>query len=163
MSSWYYFLYLYMLILTLFSHCYIENVQCFSHHYKLIWTFKTHWVESSTQSSWFIHNTLFLIILCLISPLLYKCYVSCKSLTTAYTNLGFNSSSLTLLVPMSEKCRLPSHHTFLCIFHSSPFFTKWILLEILMVCLVYLPLLAIHKYALLSNILRGACSGTTYG
>ena len=54
---------IYTWFLTLFSHYFIEQFSmlflCFSaqkHHSKLIWTFQTHWVESSTQSSIVINN-----------------------------------------------------------------------------------------------------------
>ena len=39
----------------------------------------------------------------------------------------------------------------------------FILLEMFMVCLVYLPLLATQTSDLLSNIMIGDCSGTTSG
>ena len=63
---------------------------------------------------------------------------------------------------MYSNFRHPSHHTFLCRLHSSPFITKWILLEMCLVCLVYLPFLDIHTSYLISNIMRGTYYGTTY-
>ena len=82
-------------------------------------------------------------------------------LTTAYPNIGFNSSHLILLVPVSSNCRPLSHHAILCRCHYSKFRSKWILLEMFLLCLVSLPLFTIHTYHLLCNIIRGACSGTT--
>ena len=84
-------------------------------------------------------------------------------LTIVYSNRGFKLSPLILLVPMSDNLRSPSHHTILCRFHSSPFLTKFILLEMCLLCLLYLPLLDIHKSDLLSNIMRDDYYGTTSG
>ena len=86
-----------------------------------------------------------------------------SSLTIAYTNPGFNSSSLTFSVPMSDNFRPSSHHTFLCRFYYSPFLKRWIFLEMCLVCLVFLPFFSIHTSYFLSNIIRGYCSRTTYG
>ena len=86
-----------------------------------------------------------------------------SSLTIAYADLGFNLSFLTFMFPMYDSFRPLSHHTILCRLHSSPFLKQWILLEICLVCLMLLPLLAIHTYDLLSNIIRGSCYGTTSG
>ena len=49
-------------------------------HYKLIWTFQNHWVESSAQTSWVIHSTCFIRLLYILSPLLYKCSFNCQVL-----------------------------------------------------------------------------------
>ena len=95
-----------------------------------------------------------------ITPLV-KVFSQLSSLTIAYPNIGFNSFSLTLLVPMSANYRPPSRKNILCIFHYSPFVTKCILLEMYMVWFLFLPLLSIHIADLLSNIIRVACSGTT--
>ena len=46
-------------------------------------------------------------------------------------------------------------------FHSSPFLTKWVLLEICLVCLMSLQLFSIHKSDFLSNIMRWARFGIT--
>ena len=86
-----------------------------------------------------------------------------SSLSIEYTNLWFNLSSLTCLVPMFVSCRPPSYHTVLCKFYYSPFLSKCVHLAIRLIFLVSLPLLAIHIADLLSNIIRGACYGTTYG
>ena len=92
---------------------------------------------------------------------LVQVFCQLSSLTIEYPNIGFNVSSLKLLVPISFSCRPPPHHTILYKLHSSPFLRKWILLEICLVCLVYLPLLAIYTADLPYNIMRGACYGTT--
>ena len=81
-------------------------------------------------------------------------------LTIVYPNLGFNSSFLTLLVPISDSYRSSSYHTVLFKFHSLPFLKKCILLVQCLVCLVSLPFLAMQKPDLLYNIIRVACSGT---
>ena len=95
-----------------------------------------------------------------ITPLV-KVFCQLSSLTIAYSNMGFNSFSLTLLVPISSSCRPPSHHTILCRLNYYSFFTMCILLEICMACLVSLPFLAIHKFNLLYNIIRSAFNETT--
>ena len=64
---------------------------------------------------------------------------------------------------MSANCRPLSYRTVLCNFHSLTFFTECILLEMFMVCLVSLPLFAIHTSDLISNIIRSDCFGTTFG
>ena len=56
----------------------------------------------------------------------------------------------------------PSQHTVLGKFHSSPFLTKLIILEICLVCLVFLPLLAINIADFIYNIIIGTFYGTTY-
>ena len=63
---------------------------------------------------------------------------------------------------MSDSWRPPSDHTVLCKLHFSQFLTKWILLEICLLCLMYLPFLATQIDYLSSNIMRGACYGTIY-
>ena len=42
-----------------------------------------------------------------------KVFCQLSSLTIAYPNIGFNSSSLTFLVPMSVSCRNPPHYALL--------------------------------------------------
>ena len=64
---------------------------------------------------------------------------------------------------MYYNCRPPSHHTIFFILQFSPFLTKCTLLAMCLVCLAYLPFLAIHTEDLLSNIIRGAASGTISG
>ena len=122
-------------------------------------SFQTHWT-CKTQYSKFIRTLVLQNLLSSITSLL-KVFCRFSSLTIAYHNLGLNSSCLPFLVLMSTNVRPISHHTFLCIFHYSPFITKRILLETCMVCLVSLPLLSRHKDDLLSNIMRGYCSGIT--
>ena len=87
MRSCSYFLYLYMVLLILFSQCFIEQFSMiFSAfktqvcHSKIIWTFQNHWVESSTQYSWIIHGTCFIRLLYILSTLLYKCSFNCQVL-----------------------------------------------------------------------------------
>ena len=81
-----------------------------------------------------------------------------SSIAIEYPNLGFNSSSLVLLVPGYVSCRSSLHHTIVCKFHYSPFFTKFILLEMRLVCFVSLPFLDMHIADLISNIIRCVCS-----
>ena len=63
---------------------------------------------------------------------------------------------------MFANYRPPSHHTVLCIFNSSPFIETLILMGICPVCLFSLPFLFVHTADFISNIMRGAYSGTTY-
>ena len=84
-------------------------------------------------------------------------------LTIVYPNLGFNSFSLTFLVPMYSSCRNPLRHTVMWKFRSLSFITKCILLERCLVFLVFSIFLAINTAYLISNIKRGACSWTTFG
>ena len=136
------------------------SFQYYFHVSNLIQTFKTDWVEASTQSSLFIQNS------CSIDYTV-SCNHSCtivmpqlSSLTMIYFILGFKSLSLTFLVTMYFNCRLPSHQSISCILQFSIFLTKCILLVMCLVWLVSLPLLAIQTADLLSNIIRGDSSGT---
>ena len=86
-----------------------------------------------------------------------------SSLTIAYPNLGFNSSSLKYLVQMYVSSIPTSNYTVLRRLYYSPSTTKWILLEIFLVCLVFSSSLSEHTADFLSNITRGACYRTTYG
>ena len=97
-----------------------------------------------------------------ITPIVQVFY-KLSNITISYTNPGFNSYSLTLWITMSADCRPTSHQTLLCRFHSSPFFTKWIILAMCMVFLMPLPLLDIHTFYFLSNIMRGVCYETLSG
>ena len=92
-----------------------------------------------------------MIILYSITPLVQVFCLQFSSLTIIYFIFGVRSGSLTLLVPMSANCRPPSHHYILCILHFSPFLTKYILLAMCTVCLVSLPLLAMHIADLISR------------
>ena len=119
------------------------------------------WILNSIQSVHSEHiflHTLMYSITSLVQ-VLYKL----SSLTIVYPNLVFNSPPLTLLVGIYSNCRLPSHHTFFCWFLSSPVFTKCILIAIYLMFFLSLPLLYIHTYDLISNIIRGGRFGTTYG
>ena len=84
-------------------------------------TCQTHLVDSiSTQSSQ-VNRTYF--IKTLISPITPLLQVFCQlsSFTIVYYNIVFSSSSLTILDPVSENCRPPSHHIFFCRFNFSFF------------------------------------------
>ena len=72
-----------------------------------------------------------------------------------------NSSSLTLLVLMSNNWISPSYYTVLWRFQYSSFLTKFIHLVMCLVCLVSLPFLSIHTAELLSNIMISAYYLTT--
>ena len=96
-----------------------------------------------------------------ITPL-SRVFYQFSILIIACPNLGFNSYSLTFLVPMSDNCRPLSNHTVFFRLHSLPFLTNCILMEMCLLCLVYLPLFSIHTAYLLSNIIRRDCSVTTY-
>ena len=117
-------------------------------------------VSNSIQS---IHSE-HIVIQTLLYPVtpLWQLLCQFSSLTIAYPNIVLNSSSLALLVQMYASFRTPSHHTVLWKLHSSPFLTKWILLEICLVFLVYLQLFSIQIDDLLSIIMSVSCSGTTH-
>ena len=98
------------------------------------------------------------------------CHPSCTSvlyqlsiITIIYFIIGVKSCSPTFLVAISANCRPPSHQLILCILHFSPFLTKFIILEMCLVCLVSLPLLVIHIADLLSKTIRGAFYNTISG
>ena len=95
--------------------------------------------------------------------LILKVFCQVSRLTIEYPNPGFNSSSLTFLVPIYASYRHTSYHTVLYIFQSSTFLTKCILLEICIVCLVSLPLLAVHIADFIFNIMIDDYSGTKSG
>ena len=102
-----------------------------------------------------LHNLMYTV-----TPLL-QVFCQLSIITISYPNLGLNSSSLTLLVPISVNCISPSHHTVFYKLLSSTFLTNCILLEMCLVCLVFFPCLDMHIADLISNIIRGAWSGTT--
>ena len=119
--------------------------------------------------SWFLNSIQYshsehIVFHTLMYPVASIWQVLCQfsSLTISYYNLWFNSYSLTFLVPMSDSCRTPSHHTVLWKFHYSPFLTKFVILEIYLVYLVSLKFLSIHISYFIYNIMKGACYGTTY-
>ena len=85
-----------------------------------------------------------------------------SSLTIVYSNLVFNSSSITFFSPISDDFRPPSYHNFLYKLNALQFLTKCILLQMCLICLVSLPFLFIHT-KFISNMIRGAYSGTTSG
>ena len=119
------------------------------------------WILNSIQSSHSEHIVL-QNLLYTFTPLV-QMFFQLSSLTIEYPNIWFNSSSLTFLVPIYANYRPPSNHTVFWILHSSSFITKFILLEMCLVCFVSLSLSAIHIDDLPSNIIRGACYGTTSG
>ena len=132
-----------------------NSFKCYFHYLKPIENLKLNPVKSPER---FVFQTLLYSITYIVQVI-----CSFSSLTIAYTNLLFNSYSLTFLVTMSDNCIPPSHHTVLCKIHSLQFLTKWILLEICIVCFVYLPLLSTYTDYLISNITRSDCYGTTSG
>ena len=150
-------LYLYMVFLALFSHGFQNSFQCCIQHFKPIESSTCQINPVDSSENFVLHNFLYHI-----TPIV-KVLCKFSSITMSYPNLGLNSYSTTLLVPMSENLRPTSHHTVLCIFHSSRFLTKCIIMAMCMVCLVSFSLLDIHTSYLLSTIIRGACYGTTYG
>ena len=85
-----------------------------------------------------------------------------SGLKIAYPNLAFNPYSLTFLVPMSANCRPPSYHTF---FQISLFTIYHKVNSSVHVSGVFgaMPILAFHTADFLSNIIIGACYGTTSG
>ena len=117
-------------------------------------------IASSIQSSSSEH-TVVKTVLFLSTPFV-QLFCHFSSPFISYPNIVFSSSTLELLVLMSSSCRPPSHHIVLCKFYSSPFFTKTNLLEMCMVCLESVTLLTINTEDLISNIMRGNCSETTY-
>ena len=138
-----------------------NSFQFYYQYFKLIEHFKL--IESSPYQTNPVKSSEYLVLqtlLSLINPIV-KLLCQLSSITIVYSNIGFNSSSLTLLVPMTSKCRPLSHHIFFCRFKSSTFLKKLIILEVCLVCLMYFPLFSIHIADLISNIMRGACSGTT--
>ena len=128
-----------------------------SKHFKMI--------ESNPNSIYSIHSELLFLtaILYYITPLVQVLCLQFSSLTIIYFILGVRSGSLTFLVPMSANCRPPSHQSILCILHFYPLLTKCILFVMCLVCLVYLPLLAMHIAYLLSKKIKGASFGTMSG
>ena len=156
MISYSFIIYLYMVLLTLVPYLFQNSFQCFLQHFKTMKSspYKLNPVNSSEHLA-------LQTLLYPITPLVQVLY-QLSSLTIVYSNLLFNSPSLTFLVPMSANCIPSSHHTVLWIIHSFPFITKCILLTMCLVCFVSLPLLAIHTDYLISNMMIGACSATTY-
>ena len=114
-------------------------------------------IQSSHSEHIFLQNLLYHI-----TPLV-QVFCQFSMLSIEYPNLGFNSYSLTFFVPMYTSCRTPLHHTTMWKFHSSPYITKCILLEMCLVCLVLSTFVAIHSAGCISNIMRGAFSGTIFG
>ena len=130
------------------------------HVSNLIQTFQTDLFESSTQYSLVVYNS------CSTYYHVY-CHPSCtdvlyqlSSITMIYFILGFKSFSSTLLVPLSNNWSPPSYQSILKILQFLPSLKKCTLLSMCLVCLVYLPLLAINTADLLSNIIRRASYGT---
>ena len=163
------------LLLSLFKWFSINTVFHLEQHYftsitesfkssfnvsNLIHTFQTDWVESSTKYSLFIHNSYCIDYLVSYHPYCEIFLYQLSKLTTIYLILRFKSFSPTFLVAMSDNCITPPHHSILWIFQFSPFLTKCTLLEICLVCLVYLPLLSIQTADLIPNIIRGDSYGT---
>ena len=122
-------------------------------------------IESNPNSIEYNHSELlfFITILYSMTPLVQVFCIQFSSLTIIYFILGVRSGSLTFLVPMSANYRPPSHQSIFCILHFSQFLTKCIFLAMCLVCLVYLPFLAMHIADLPSETIKGACFGTMSG
>ena len=99
-------------------------------------------------------------LLYLVTPLVQELSLSFQDLPWYIWILGFKLFSPTFLVANYFNCRPPSHKSILCMLHFLPFIKKYILLEIWLVCLVYLPFLYIQASDFLSIIIRGDVSGT---
>ena len=97
----------------------------------------------------------------LLSPFLYKC--------------SLNFQVLPQLILIQDSTHLPQHSTCICLTVAEipqitvyfSIFTRHHLLQSALFCkcgwfVVYLPLLVMYIAGLLSNIIRGACSRTTY-
>ena len=140
-----------------------DSFQCYFRVSNLIQKFQTDWVESSNQSSLVIQKFCSIDYTILCRPSCTSFLSQLSSLDRIYFILGVESCSPTFLVAMSTNCRLPSHQSILCILNFSSFLTKCTLLEIWIVCLVYLPSLSIHTSDLLSSIIRRGFYGTIYG
>ena len=159
--------------MVLIQHCFPFRTTLFSLEHTVlnvlfmyqtsIHTFKTDWVESSTQSNLVIHNYFSTEYPVFCHPYCTSVLYQLSSLTILYFILGVKSRSPTFLVEISANWRPPSHRSILCILHFSPFLTKCIILEMWLVCLVYLPFLDINTADLPSNITRGASYGIIYG
>ena len=109
----------------------------------------THSIQLSSLEHIFHHTLLYLV-----TPL-WQVFCQLSSLTIAYPNMGFKSSSLTFMVPMSNSCITSSHHTVLWKLYSSQFHKKCIFLEMCLVCL--------EITYLIPNIIIYAWYGTTSG
>ena len=129
----------------------------------LIKIFQTDWVKSSTQSNLVIQKSCSTDYHVLFHPSFESVMSQLSSLTIIYFILGVKSWSPTLLVAMSANYRPPSHQSIVCILHFYPFLTKFILLEIFLVCLVSLPFLSIYITDLLAKTIRGSYSETMSG
>ena len=138
-----------------------NNFQFYYQHLKLIGYFKL--IESNPYQLNCVDSPENIVpqnLLSLFTPIVQVfCHLS--SLTIVYSNLVLIWSPLTLLVTIYGSFRPPSHHTVLCILHSSQFRTKLILLKMHLVCLVSLPFLSIHTAGFIWNIMRFYCSGVT--
>ena len=158
-----YFLYLYMVLLQHYfhseKHCFLLEQTLFN----VLKAYQTDWVESSTQFRLAIQNYCSIDNTVLCHPYFISVMSQLSSITIINFILAVKPGSQIFLVAMSANCRPPSHQSILYILHFSPFLTKYILHEIYLVCLLYLPLLAIHIEDLLYNTTRGAFSWTIHG
>ena len=160
-----------MLLSSIFIHVFLEHVfthsqncfQCYIQYFKIFEDLEI--IESSIYPLNPIDLSEHLAFQTLLYPTnpLEQVFCQLLSITIVYSNLGFNSFYQTLLVQIFENFRPTSQHIVFCRFHSSPVLTKYILLEMCLVCLVSLILLAIHVADLLSNIMRGDSPRTISG
>ena len=156
-----YFLYLRGFLLTLFSSRTLQFSMFFQVS-NLIQTFQTYWVESSNQYSLVIWNSCSTGYHIYFHPYCTSFPYQFSIITMIYFIQVFKSFSSTFLVAMSNKFIPPSHQSILCIFHFSPFITKCTIISMCLVCLLSLPILAIHTADFLSNIVRVDYSVTIY-
>ena len=146
-----YFLYLYMVS---FQHCFYSEQEYFllkQTVLNVLQKFQTDWVDSSTKSSIVIQKSCSIDYLLLYHPSCTSVLAQLLSLTLIYIILGVKLCSPTFLILMSSNCRPPSHQSFLCTLHFSPFLIKLIYLAMCIMCLVSLSFLAIHISDLLSK------------
>ena len=90
-----YFLHLHSFHLTLF-HSLSDRYQCFFHVSKLIQTFQTDWVKSSTQYSLVIQNSCFCKITCILSLVILTKY-SRKQSPTPWFCVNYHLAQTTVL------------------------------------------------------------------
>ena len=125
MSS--YFLYLYCIILTLFSSITVQFSILF-YVSNLIQAFKTDSLKYSTQYSLVIYNSCSIDYPVSCRPSCTSDLYQLSSLTMIYFIMGFKSLSPTFLVAMYDNCRPPSHQSILYIFLISHHFSQNLLL-----------------------------------
>ena len=116
----------------------------FIHVSDLIQTFQSDSLDSSTESSEVIYKSSSKDLHVSCHPSFTSVIHQLSRLSVMHFILGFKSLLPTFAVAIYDNCRPPSYHSILCIFIFSPFLLKCALLEMLLLCLVYIPLLAIY-------------------